>query len=140
MVTENLRRSKDLVWFVHFKNQIMIKSIISLILLLVSVGLSFKHGWDSFNVKSHPESLIMMTDLDIKPTLVPVVGIAMFLIGVLLLFPRTFLLRYIFYAISVVIVMVLAINVVNFRIALIEIPFLLLPLVIIWLKYPFIRS
>jgi hypothetical protein len=118
----------------------MIKSIISLILLLVSVGLSFKHGWDSFNVKSHPESLKMMTDLGIKPTLVPVVGIAMFLIGVLLLFPKTFLLGNIFNAISIVIIMALAINVGNFRIALMEIPFLLLPLVMIWLKYPFIRS
>ena len=118
----------------------MVKSIISLILLLVSVGLSFKHGWDSFNVKSHPESLKMMTDLGIKPTFVPVMGVAMIGIGVLLLFPKTFLLGNILNAISIVIIIALAINAGNFKTALMEVPFLLLPLVMIWLKYPFLKN
>lgn len=118
----------------------MVKSIISLVLLLVSAGLSFKHGWDSFNVKSHPESLKMMTDLGIKPIFVPAMGVAMLLIGALLLFPKTFLLGNILNAISILIIMALAINAGNFKIALMEIPFLLLPLVLIWLKYPFLKN
>jgi len=118
----------------------MIKSIISLILLLASAGLSFKHGWDSFNVKNHPESLKMMTDLGIKSAFVPAMGVAMLLIGALLLFPRTFLLGNILNAISILVIMALAINTANFKMALMEIPFLLLPLVMIWLKYPFIKT
>ncbi|WP_299183052.1 hypothetical protein [uncultured Chryseobacterium sp.] len=118
----------------------MIKSIVSLILLLVSVGLSFKHGWDSFNVKSHPESLKMMTELGIKPTFVPAMGVAMLVIGALLLFPKTFFLGNILNAISIVIIIALAINAGNFKIAFMEIPFLLLPLVLIWLKYPFLKN
>jgi len=118
----------------------MVKSIISLVLLLVSAGLSFKHGWDSFNVKSHPESLKMMTDLGIKPIFVPAMGVAMLLIGALLLFPKTFLLGNILNAISILIIMALAINAGNFKIAFMEIPFLLLPLVLIWLKYPFLKN
>ena len=118
----------------------MVKSIISLVLLLVSTALSFKHGWDSFNVKSNPESLKIMTDLDIRPTFVPVMGIVTLLTGVFLLFPKTFLLGNILNAISIVIIMALAINAGNFKIALMEIPFLLLPFVMIWLKYPFLKN
>lgn len=115
----------------------MVKSIISLILLIVSAFLSFKHGWDSFNYKNNPESLKMMTELGIKPSYVPAMGIAMMLVGVLLLFPKTFLLGNVLNAISIVIIMALAINVGNYKMALMEIPFLILPLVMIWLKYPF---
>lgn len=118
----------------------MIKSIISLVLLLVSAGLSFKHGWDSLNVKNHPESLKMMSDLGIKPAFVPVMGVAAIFVGILLLFPKTFLLGNILNAITIVIIMALAINAGNFKIALMEIPFLLLPLLMIWLKYPFIKT
>lgn len=118
----------------------MVKSIISLVLLLVSAGLSFKHGWDSFNVKSHPESLKMMTELGIKPTFVPAMGVAMLIIGALLLFPKTFFIGNVLNAISILIIIALAINVGNFKIALMEIPFLLLPLVMIWLKYPFLKT
>ena len=118
----------------------MIKSIISLILLLVAAGLSFKHGWDSFTVKSHPESLKMMTELGIKPTFVPAMGVAMLLIGALLLFPKTFLLGNILNAIAILIIMALAMNAGNIKIAFMEIPFLLLPLVLIWLKYPFLKN
>lgn len=117
----------------------MVKSIISLVLLLVSAGLSFKRGWDSFHVKSNPESLKMMTDLSIKPTFIPAMGIAMLLIGILLLFPKTYLLGNILNAISILIIMALAINAGNLKMALTEIPFLLLTLLMIWLKYPFIK-
>lgn len=118
----------------------MVKNIISLILLLVSAGLSFKHGWDSFNVKKHPESLKMMTDLGIKPTFVPAMGVAMLIIGLLLLFPKTFFLGNVLNAISIVIIMAFAVNSGNYKMAFMEIPFLILPLVMILLKYPFIKT
>lgn len=118
----------------------MIKSIISLVLLLVSVFLAFKHGWDTFNYKKHPESMRMMTELGITESLVPIFGSVTLLIGILLLIPRTFFLGNVLNAISILVIMALAIRAGNFKMALIEIPFLIMPLVMIWLRYPFIKS
>ncbi|MCL4641927.1 MAG: hypothetical protein QHC79_18240 [Pseudosphingobacterium sp.] len=115
----------------------MIKHIISLILLLISVFLSFKHGWDSLHVKDHRESAKMMAELGIKESYVPIMGIMMILIGLLLLFPRTFFLGNVLNAVSILLIMALALNAGNTKMALIEIPFLIMPLILIWLKYPF---
>lgn len=115
----------------------MIKSLISLALLLVSVFLSFKHGWDSLNVKANPESAKMMSALGIGPTYAPFLGALSILTGLLLLFPKTFFLGNLLNAITIVTIMALALNAGNPRIALIEIPFLLMPLLLIWLNYPF---
>lgn len=115
----------------------MVKHIIALILLLISVFLSFKHGWDSLQVKNHPESAKMMAELGIKQTYVPAMGVVMIVIGLLLLFPKTFFLGNVLNAISILLIMALALNAGNTKMALIEIPFLIMPLVMIWLKYPF---
>ena len=118
----------------------MIKSITSLILLLASAYLAFKHGWDTFNYKKHPQSLKMMTELGIGESMIPVFGALTILIGALLLIPRTFFLGNVLNAISIVIIMALAIRSGNFKMAFMEIPFLIMPLVMIWLKYPFLKS
>lgn len=118
----------------------MIKSIISLLLLLVSAGLSLKHGWDTLNYKKHPQSLKMMNELGISETMVPFFGGITILVGVLLLIPKTFFLGNMLNAVSIVIIMALALRAGNFKMALMEIPFLILPLVMIWLKYPFIKN
>lgn len=118
----------------------MIKSIISLALLIVSVFLAFKHGWDTLNYKKHPESLKMMTELGITESMIPIFGGMTLLIGVLLLIPKTFFLGNVLNAISIVIIMALAMRAGNFKMVLMEIPFLIMPLVLIWLKYPFIKT
>lgn len=117
----------------------MAKNIVSLILLLVSVFLAFKHGWDTLNYKKHPESFKMMNELGIPETVIPVFGAVTLLIGVLLLIPKTFFLGNMLNAISIVIIMALAMKAGNFKMVLMEIPFLIMPLVLIWLKYPFIK-
>jgi hypothetical protein len=115
----------------------MIKNLISLALLLISVFLSFKHGWDTFTVKDSHESAKMMADLGINKTIVPFLGIFMFLVGLLLMFPKTYFIGNLLNAISILIIMALALRAGNTKMALIEIPFLLMPLLMIWLKYPF---
>ena len=115
----------------------MVKNIISLILLVVSVALSFKHGWDTFNYKKNPASLKMMTELGISESIVPLFAFITFVVGILLLIPRTFFLGNVLNAFSIVLVMALALRAGNYKMALLEIPFLALPLVMIWLKYPF---
>ncbi|WP_312764700.1 hypothetical protein [Epilithonimonas sp.] len=115
----------------------MIKSIISLILLITSAFLNVKHGWESFNYKNNPESLKMMNELGISETYIPVLGVSIILIAILLLIPKTFFFGNVLNAMSIVLIMALAMRVGNFKMVLMEIPFLMIPLVMIWLKYPF---
>ena len=115
----------------------MTKNIISLMLLIVSVPLSFKHGWDTFNYKKNPESLKIMNELGISESFIPILGALTIIIGILLLIPKTFFLSNLLNAISIVLIMSLALRAGNYKIALMEIPFLALPLIMIWLKYPF---
>lgn len=110
--------------------------IISIILLIISAFLSLKHGWDSFQPAS-TEQATMMTDLGISKTIMPFFGVFSIVIGLLLLFPQTFVASNVLNAITIVLIMALSLNAGNVRVALLEIPFLAMPLVLIWLKYPF---
>ena len=115
----------------------MVKNIISALLLLISVTLSFKHAWDTVHYKSNPESVKVMESLGISETFIPYMASAAIAVGVLLLMPYTFFLGNMLNAFLIVMIMGLALRVGNYRIALIEIPFLAMPLVMIWLRYPF---
>lgn len=115
----------------------MIKNIVSLVLLIVSAVLSFKHGWDTFHYKSNPVSVKMMSELGISESVVPFFGILAIAIGVLLPVPKTYFLGNVLNAVSILLIMALALRAGNHKMALIEIPFLILPLVMIWLRYPF---
>lgn len=113
------------------------KNIISAVLLLISVALSFKHAWDTLHYKDNPESVKMMESLGISEMFIPYLAGIAIAIGVLLLIPGTFFLGNMLNAVLIVIIMGLALRAGNYRMALMEIPFLVLPLVMIWLKYPF---
>jgi hypothetical protein len=115
----------------------MIKGIISMVLLLISAALSFKHGWDTFNYKNNSESINMMNELGISQSYIPALGTLAIVTGVLVLLPRTFFLGNLLNAFSILLVMSLALRAGNYKLALIEIPFLALPLLLIGLKYPF---
>ena len=110
--------------------------IISIILVLTSSFLSLKHGWDSFQ-PGNAEQAKMMADLGITETVKPFFGAFSILTGLLLLFPQTFFISNLLNAITIVLIMALSLNAGNYKTALLEIPFLALPLVLIWLKYPF---
>ncbi len=115
----------------------MIKNLISLALLIVSVALSFKHGWDTFNYKNNPQSLKMMDELGISESVIPLMGALTIVVGILLLIPKTFFWGNVLNAMSIVLIMALALRAGNLKMVLIEIPFLIMPLIMIWLKYPF---
>ena len=115
----------------------MIKNIISALLLLISVTLSFKHAWDTLHYKNNPESVKIMESLGISETYIPYMACVAIVVGVLLLIPGTFFLGNMLNAILIVMIMGLAIRAGNYRMALIEIPFLVMPLVMIGLRYPF---
>lgn len=115
----------------------MIKNIISLCLLLISVFLSIRHGWSSLHFSDNPEQAKMIEELGIHKTYVPYLGIYSLLVGLLILFPKTYFAGNLLHALSIVTIMALALKAGNIKIALLEIPFLLIPLVMVWLKYPF---
>ncbi|QNR85032.1 hypothetical protein H9N25_00530 [Pedobacter riviphilus] len=115
----------------------MIRNIASALLLFISVTLSFKHAWDTLHYKNNPESVKAMENLGISETFIPYLASVAIVVGVLLLIPKTFFLGNMLNAMLIAMIMGLAVRAGNYRMVLIEIPFLIMPLVMIWLKYPF---
>ena len=110
--------------------------IVSIVLLLVSAFLSIKHGWDAFQ-PAHADQAKMMASLGIRQPAMPYLGVFSILTGLMLFFPQTFFISNILNAIAIVLIMALSLKAGDYKTALIEIPFLILPMVLIWLKYPF---
>ncbi|QMW03139.1 hypothetical protein [Spirosoma foliorum] len=110
--------------------------IISILLILVSAFLSIKHGWDAFQ-PANAEQTKMMADLGISKAIMPFFGALSIVIGLMLLFPQTFFISNLLNAVTIVLIMALSLRAGNTTMALVEIPFLAMPLVLIWLKYPF---
>ncbi len=112
--------------------------IVSIILLFISVFLSISHGWGAFK-PANADQLRMMSNLGITTTAMPYFGVFSIIMGFMLLFPQTFFMGNVLNAISIVLIMALSLRAGDYKTALIEIPFLLLPLLLIWLKYPFTK-
>ncbi|RYC51013.1 hypothetical protein [Flagellimonas olearia] len=114
----------------------MIKNIISLLLLGISVFLSLKHGLEAFPPIGDRQ-LKILGELGIDVALMPYFGVFSIIIGLMLLWPRTFVLSNILHALVIVLLIVLALKAGNYTLPLLEIPFLAMPLLLIYLKYPF---
>lgn len=110
--------------------------IVSVILILASAFLSVKHGWDAFQPPS-PEQAKMMGNLGVTESIMPYFGVFSIIIGLMLLFPQTFFLGNVLNAVTIVLIMALSLRAGDFKTALMEIPFLALPLFLIWFRYPF---
>jgi hypothetical protein len=108
--------------------------IISGILILVTAFFSFKHGYAAVTMK--PQENDMMAQLSMSRPLVMVLGILTLSVGVLVLFPATFVVANIINAALLLLILILQLRAGNMKGALIEIPFLLMPLVMIWLGHP----
>ena len=109
--------------------------IVSIVLLLAAAFLSIKHGWDAFQPSSIQQGE-MMTILGVTKSMMPYFGVFSIIIGLMLFFPQTFFISNVLHAVTIVLIMALSLRAGNYKIALIEIPFLALPLIMIWLKYP----
>lgn len=110
--------------------------IISTLLLFISSFLSLKHGWDTFQPAT-AEQTKMMADIGITETMKPFFGVFSIIMGLMILFPQTFFIGNLLNAITILLIMALSLRAGTTRTALLEIPFLALPLLLIWLKYPF---
>ena len=110
--------------------------IISIILLLISTFLSLKHGWDAFQ-PANAEQAKMMENLGVTQSVMPYFGVFSILLGLALLFPQTFFISNVLNSITIVLIMTLSLKAGDYKTPLIEIPFLAMPMILIWLKYPF---
>ncbi len=114
--------------------------IVSGILSLITVYLNFKHAWSGLSGNYSPEEAKMLSELGVNKSLSLVVSILSVAVGILVLFPQTFFVGNLLNAILIVSIMALATQAHALKTALIEIPFLLMPLVLIWLGHPFENS
>src|SRR5688500_7619734 len=110
--------------------------IISGALILLTIFFCFKHGWPGITGNLKPEETKMMSDLGIGKSLTLAIGIINLAVCALILFPQTFFIANLGNAVVVLVIMALALQTGNVKIAVIEIPFLLLPLILIYLGHP----
>jgi hypothetical protein len=110
--------------------------IISGALILVTVYLNIKHGYSGLSNNMSPQEVKMMSDLGIQKPLLLAISICSILSALLIIFPQTFFMGCVISAMIILLMMALALKNVQFKFALIEIPFLLIPLLLIWLGHP----
>jgi hypothetical protein len=113
--------------------------IISGLLILVTVYFGISHGLRAFS-KPSAQYLEMMASLGIIDTISKMFGICSILSAVLILFPKTFFIGNVLRTVFLLLLMSLALKAGKYKFALIEIPFLLMPLVLIYLGHPFKNS
>lgn len=117
----------------------MVLKIISGVLILITVYLNFKHGWAGVTNSMSEGETKMMADLGIGKAWFLPIGLISFLICLLVLFPQTFFVGNVLNATFILLIMSLALRAGVTKIALIEIPFLLMPLLMIYLGHPLKR-
>lgn len=110
--------------------------IVSGILILVSAFIGITHGLRAFRSPS-PEASKMMTELGISDTVGMAFGAWSIVTALLILFLKTFLSGNVLRALQLVIMIAFVLKAGNYRFALIEIPILMLPLILIYLGHPF---
>lgn len=116
----------------------MIIKLISGALILFTTYMGLKHGWQALNIKpgdTGPE-VELFNKLNISPAAVKAIGLLSILGALLILAPQTFFIGNLLNAVVIVFLMGMFLNVGEIKPALIEIPFLIVPLLLIYLKYP----
>ncbi|MDR6782840.1 hypothetical protein ABIE26_000673 [Pedobacter africanus] len=109
--------------------------IINVILMLVAVFMGLKQGYAMFSVK--PEMLEMFGKWGFSKAGIMINGAVTMIAAVLILFPKTFVWGNFIMAAGILLIICLDLLDKNLKGAAIELPFLLLNLVIIYLQYPF---
>ncbi|SFB99389.1 hypothetical protein SAMN04487891_104237 [Flagellimonas taeanensis] len=113
----------------------MMSRIISGIVLLVTVYIGISHGSRVFQRPSE-QYLEMMDALGITDPMRIAFGVLSIASVLLILLPRTFFIGNTIRALLLVFLMALSLKAGNYTFALIEIPFVMMPLVLIYLGHP----
>ena len=110
--------------------------IFNSIIILVTTILSLKHGWDGLHMGSNPEQTKTMADMGLGKEVIIIMSIINIVLGIAILFPKTFFIANLLHAFAIVMIIALFLRIGNYKTAFIEIPFLLIPLVLIYLGHP----
>ena len=110
--------------------------IISGILVLISVYFSFRHGWPGVTNNLKPEQAQMVETLGLSRSAFFITSLLTLLVGPLVLIPYTFFCGNLLNAMLILLIMSLSLKAGDLRTALVEIPFLLMPLIMIYLGHP----
>jgi len=110
--------------------------MLSGVLILISLYLGISHGSRAFR-KPSEEYIRMMSALGITDAMRMMFGLWAITTAILILFPGSFFLGNVLRAVQLVVMMALALKAGNYKFAFIEVPFLLVPLLLIYLGHPF---
>lgn len=112
----------------------MILKILNSILILFAVFMGTKHGWNMLTAK--PEMLEMFGKWNLSKNVVIINGGTTLIASALILFPKTFVWGNFLMAAGILLIICLQLLNKDLKGVAIEIPFLLLNLVIIYLQHP----
>lgn len=112
----------------------MFLKILNSILILFAVFMGIKHGWNMLMAK--PEMLEMFGKWGLEKNVVIISGAVNLLASILILFPKTFVWGNFLMAVGILLIICMQLLHKDLKGAAIEIPFLLLNLVIIYLQHP----
>lgn len=116
----------------------MALKIINSVLILVAVLMGFKQGWAMFSNK--PEMVEMFSKWNFTKTALMINGAVTIVAALLILFPKTFVFGNFLMAAGILLIICLHLLDKDLRGVAIELPFLLLNLIIIYLQYPNFRT
>lgn len=112
----------------------MILKILNSILIIFAVFIGGKHGWNMLTTK--PEMLEMFGKWNFSKNAVVINGAVTLLASILILFPKTFVWGNFLMAAGILLIICMQLFHKDLKGVAIEIPFLLLNLVIIYLQHP----
>lgn len=112
----------------------MIIKILNSALILFAVCMGLKHSWNMLTAK--PEMLDMFGKWNFNKNAVMINGAITLLASVLILFPKTFVWGNFLMAAGILMIICFQLLYKDLRGAVIEVPFLLLNFVIIYLQHP----
>lgn len=104
--------------------------------MLINLYFGLNHGSRAFKKPTGP-FLEIMNAMGMTENLRYLVGVFAILSAILTIFPSTFFLGNVLRSLLLLVLIALALNHGNYKFALIEIPFLLIPLLLIYLGHPF---
>jgi hypothetical protein len=117
----------------------MIIKFISGALILFTAYMGIKHGWQGLTMKPNDTGpgVDLMKKVDLNQGVLKVFSVLTILSALLILPPQTFVAGNLLNAALILFLLIRFLMVGESKPALIEIPFLLIPLLLIWLKHPF---
>ncbi|MFD2885579.1 hypothetical protein [Chitinophaga cymbidii] len=115
----------------------MLIKIVSAVLIIFVAFMGCKQGWAMWSGK--PEMLSMFEKWQLGKSAVRLFGVVTLASVILILIPRTFVAGNFIMAATILLIICLQLSVKDLKGATVELPFMLLNLVIIYLQYPLLK-